>query len=810
MMNGAKKIATSFNTISSLKRFFFSPTRLMQATKIFFAVHCLRNIFLIIYIWCLSTTGSLLSPCVTAQQTTNITQTTATLSEARAWLAASSASELVFFGGGYSGQVDICNVTSGSWSTATLSVPRGLLAATSSGNLVFFAGGQNGSPPTYYNQVDIYDLSYGKWTTATLSQARAALAATSVGNLVLFGGGATIYSGWLSVVDIYNVSSNTWTTAALSQSRYYLTATSVANRYALFAGGWSGTIPQGASDIVDIYDFYRGLWSTASLSQARGFLASASFGELAFFGGGAVNGGQTSNVVDIFNATTYTWHTAALSQAREWLAAAAIADIVAFGGGAGSTFLPVVDMYDLTRSMWFTANLSQARIWLAGTSASNKIFFGGGQNSSGGLSNVVDIFDILSPPTMVTPSFQTSPQSFTTITPSNFPNKPISLSSAPNTIISTSMQQYTLPALKLNASSNARDNNSTATLLAGVLIAVAVLVIAAIILLILLIRKMRKNEKLRNARNIEDMMNRRGQKRVPVMLEGFMNTFTMTETIATQTTFQAETEINKVELCEIPLNELEIGKEVGEGKFGRVCLGKWKKYRVALKFCQNKGSMDEFMKEATLMISLPPHPNVVRMYGVSIDGTQPIIVMEYCGGGSLDKVLFDREEQISNEQKIRWVYEIALGMRHLHKHNIVHRDLAARNILLSHPNLNEAQLKISDFGMARVLKQDIEGKTMNSIGPIRWMAPESIRDQVYSKKSDVWMFGILVYEIVAQCEPHCDIDPKDVGVLIRDKGLTPTIPSNSPQKLRQVMEMCWKKQPVLRPNFELVCAMLEH
>jgi len=234
MMNGAKKIATSFNTISSLKRFFFSPTRLMQATKIFFAVHCLRNIFLIIYIWCLSTTGSLLSPCVTAQQTTNITQTTATLSEARAWLAASSASELVFFGGGYSGQVDICNVTSGSWSTATLSVPRGLLAATSSGNLVFFAGGQNGSPPTYYNQVDIYDLSYGKWTTATLSQARAALAATSVGNLVLFGGGATIYSGWLSVVDIYNVSSNTWTTAALSQSRYYLTATSVANRYALF------------------------------------------------------------------------------------------------------------------------------------------------------------------------------------------------------------------------------------------------------------------------------------------------------------------------------------------------------------------------------------------------------------------------------------------------------------------------------------------------------------------------------------------------------------------------------------------------
>jgi serine/threonine protein kinase len=101
------------------------------------------------------------------------------------------------------------------------------------------------------------------------------------------------------------------------------------------------------------------------------------------------------------------------------------------------------------------------------------------------------------------------------------------------------------------------------------------------------------------------------------------------------------------------------------------------------------------MREANLMISLPPHPNVVRMYGVSIDGTQPIIVMEYCAGESLDKVLYDKEHNISNEEKIRWAYEIAVGMCHLHKHNIVHRDLAARNILLSHPNLHIARLKIS-------------------------------------------------------------------------------------------------------------------
>jgi len=115
----------------------------------------------------------------------------ARLSQARYLLAATSSGELVLFGGGgnstgYSDQVDMYNVTSGSWTTATLSVPRIDLAAASSGNLVFFAGGDE---TTASNQVDIYNVSTGSWRTATLSQARYGLAATSVGSLVIFGGG---------------------------------------------------------------------------------------------------------------------------------------------------------------------------------------------------------------------------------------------------------------------------------------------------------------------------------------------------------------------------------------------------------------------------------------------------------------------------------------------------------------------------------------------------------------------------------------------------------------------------------------------
>jgi serine/threonine protein kinase len=78
---------------------------------------------------------------------------------------------------------------------------------------------------------------------------------------------------------------------------------------------------------------------------------------------------------------------------------------------------------------------------------------------------------------------------------------------------------------------------------------------------------------------------------------------------------------------------LEIGNEIGSGTYGRVCIGKWKTFRIALKFCQNNGKIDEFMREANLMISLPPHPNVVQMFGVCIDGPQPIIIMEYYPGG---------------------------------------------------------------------------------------------------------------------------------------------------------------------------------
>jgi len=110
--------------------------------------------------------------------------------------------------------------------------------------------------------------------------------------------------------------------------------------------------------------------------------------------------------------------------------------------------------------------------------------------------------------------------------------------------------------------------------------------------------------------------------------------------------------------------------------------------------------------------------------------------------------------------------------------------------------------------MSRLLEESAEGKTKRIIGPFRWMAPESIAAQIYSKKTDVWTFGILVYEIVAQCEPHKNKNILEIAVAIRDHGLTPTIPDDCPPLLREIMIMCWKKNPNERPTFETILAKL--
>lgn len=245
-------------------------------------------------------------------------------------------------------------------------------------------------------------------------------------------------------------------------------------------------------------------------------------------------------------------------------------------------------------------------------------------------------------------------------------------------------------------------------------------------------------------------------------------------------------------------------KELGAGSYGKVYLAKWQGTDVAVKV--SSGNSSDFDDETKLMIELPPHPNIVQVLGISKHPStgESLLVLEYCNGTSLDRLLYDTEENLTQAKQIELAKMICQGMLHLHNNRIVHRDLSSRNVLL-----HNGVAKISDFGMARTIGSSAQGHTKTNIGPVRWMSPESLRNNSYSYKSDVWSFGIVIYEILARSEPHINIDPIEVGKLIRDQHLRPIPPSGSNKVLIDIMDKCLASNPDDRPSFEQICSMLE-
>jgi hypothetical protein len=254
----------------------------------------------------------------------------------------------------------------------------------------------------------------------------------------------------------------------------------------------------------------------------------------------------------------------------------------------------------------------------------------------------------------------------------------------------------------------------------------------------------------------------------------------------------------------IPYKELKFNREIGSGDNGKVYEGEWQQTQVALKI-STVGTSEDFLKEARLMVELRPHPNVLRLLGVSIDGPYPVLVLEYCESGSVDKFVQDAHFKPSLSVQLELISGIARGMLHLHKNSIIHRDLAARNVLLS-----GGQPKISDFGLSRLVDDTRQGTTKSDLGPVRWMAPESLRDdKYYSEATDVWSFGIVMWEILSRQEPHLNVDPMSIAFKIRDKGLVPSIDSEWDTSLQMLIKDCLRQNPADRPSFDQITSRLE-
>ncbi|KAK0043287.1 mitogen-activated protein kinase kinase kinase 11 [Biomphalaria pfeifferi] len=267
---------------------------------------------------------------------------------------------------------------------------------------------------------------------------------------------------------------------------------------------------------------------------------------------------------------------------------------------------------------------------------------------------------------------------------------------------------------------------------------------------------------------------------------------------------------------EIDFEELDLEEVIGVGGFGKVYKGKWRNETVAIKAARQDPdepisvTIENVRKEAKLFWLLN-HVNIAALRGVCLKTPNLCLVMEYAAGGSLNRVLGGR--QIPPEILVNWALQIANGMHYLHELaplTLVHRDLKSSNILLKESvdsgDLGQKNLKITDFGLAREVEQTTR---MSAAGTYAWMAPEVIKLSRFSKKSDVWSYGVVLWELLTGETPYKGIDALGVAYGVAVNKLTLPIPSTCPAMFSQLMADCWHQEPHERPTFYEILQRLQ-
>uniref|UniRef100_A0AAQ5WZN8 receptor protein-tyrosine kinase n=1 Tax=Amphiprion ocellaris TaxID=80972 RepID=A0AAQ5WZN8_AMPOC len=267
---------------------------------------------------------------------------------------------------------------------------------------------------------------------------------------------------------------------------------------------------------------------------------------------------------------------------------------------------------------------------------------------------------------------------------------------------------------------------------------------------------------------------------------------------------------------EIDVSSIHIEKVIGMvGEFGEVCSGRLRvqgkrEIYVAIKSLK-AGYSDkqrrDFLSEASIMGQFD-HPNIIRLEGVVTRCKPLMIITEYMENGSLDAFLRKHDGQFTVIQLVGMLRGIASGMKYLSDMSYVHRDLAARNILVN----SNLVCKVSDFGLSRVLEDDPEAAYTTRVRrkiPIRWTAPEAITYRKFTTASDVWSYGIVMWEVVSYGErPYWDMNNQDVIKAI-EEGYRLPAPMDCPVVLHQLMLDCWERERAERPTFSQILNMLD-
>ncbi|XP_067089984.1 insulin-like growth factor 1a receptor [Osmerus mordax] len=265
---------------------------------------------------------------------------------------------------------------------------------------------------------------------------------------------------------------------------------------------------------------------------------------------------------------------------------------------------------------------------------------------------------------------------------------------------------------------------------------------------------------------------------------------------------------------EVAREKITMNKELGQGSFGMVYDGMAKgvvkdeaETRVAIKTVNESASVRErieFLNEASVMKEFNCH-HVVRLLGVVSQGQPTLVIMELMTRGDLKSHLrsLRKEDSVSQvlpplKKMIQMAGEIADGMAYLNANKFVHRDLAARNCMVA----EDFTVKIGDFGMTRdIYETDYYRKGGKGLLPVRWMSPESLKDGVFTTNSDVWSFGVVLWEIATLAEqPYQGMSNEQVLRFVMEGGLLDKS-DNCPDMLFELMRMCWQYNPKMRPSF---------
>ncbi|XP_045437225.1 focal adhesion kinase 1 isoform X12 [Pipistrellus kuhlii] len=261
---------------------------------------------------------------------------------------------------------------------------------------------------------------------------------------------------------------------------------------------------------------------------------------------------------------------------------------------------------------------------------------------------------------------------------------------------------------------------------------------------------------------------------------------------------------------EIQRERIELGRCIGEGQFGDVHQGIYMSpenpaLAVAIKTCKNCTSdsvREKFLQEALTMRQFD-HPHIVKLIGVITEN--PVwIIMELCTLGELRSFLQIRKFSLDLASLILYAYQLSTALAYLESKRFVHRDIAARNVLVSSNDC----VKLGDFGLSRYMEDSTYYKASKGKLPIKWMAPESINFRRFTSASDVWMFGVCMWEILMHgVKPFQGVKNNDVIGRIENGERLP-MPPNCPPTLYSLMTKCWAYDPSRRPRFTELKAQL--